>query len=33
MPSRVSDLLEPSRLLNGEVGGLGPLQDLVHEGG
>jgi len=29
----VDDQLELSRLLDGEVGGLGPLQDLVHEGG
>jgi len=37
-PSNLGDLdvdyqLELSRLLDGEVGGLGPLQDLVHEGG
>ena len=29
----VNDQLELSRLLDGEVGGLSPLQDLVHEGG
>src|SRR5262249_4597741 len=29
----VDDQLELSRLLDGEVGGLCPLQDLVHEGG
>ena len=29
----VNDQLELSRLLDGEVGGLCPLQDLVHEGG
>jgi len=37
-PERLGDLdvydqLELSRLLDGEVGGLCPLQDLVHEGG
>jgi len=29
----VNDQLELSRLLDGEVGGLCPLQDLVHQGG
>src|SRR5262249_21764394 len=29
----VNDQLKLCRLLEGEVGGLGPLQDLVHEGG
>src|SRR5262249_9223318 len=29
----IDDQLELSRLLDGEVGGLCPLQDLVHEGG
>src|SRR5215831_17082762 len=29
----VNDQLELSRLLDGEVGGLCPLQDLVHEAG
>src|SRR5215510_14767947 len=29
----VNNQLGLSRLLDGEVGGLGPLQDLVHEGG
>ena len=29
----INDQLELSRLLDGEVGGLSSLQDLVHEGG
>src|SRR5215470_12935426 len=29
----VNDQLELSRLLDGEVGGLGTLEDLVHDGG
>src|SRR2546425_6898209 len=31
--AQIDDQLEPCRLLDGEVGGLGPLENLVHEGG